>query len=49
MSLRGDRVAGGKTEWDGRLDDGSLVAPGVYQYVVRSGSKVRKGKLLIIH
>ena len=29
--------------------DEVLVAPGVYQYVVRTKSKVKKGKLLIVH
>ena len=48
-SLRGDLISGGRTEWDGRMDNGNLVAPGVYQYVIRGASKVKKGKLLVIH
>lgn len=49
MSLRGDKIAGGRVEWDGKMKNGGLVAPGVYQYVIRGGSKTKKGKLLIIH
>ena len=49
VSLSGNQISGGRAEWNGRMENGSLVAPGVYQYVVRGGTKVRKGKLLIIH
>jgi hypothetical protein len=31
------------------MENGNLVAPGVYQYVVRGKNKVKKGKLLIVH
>ena len=48
-SLSGNDIAGGRTEWDGKTKNGSLVAPGVYQYVIRGGSKTKKGKLLIVH
>ena len=48
-SLRGSDIAGGRTEWDGKMKNGTLVAPGVYQYVVRGGSTIKKGKLLIVH
>lgn len=48
-SLTGEEVAGGRAEWRGRMKNGNLVAPGVYQYVIRGASKVRKGKLLIVH
>lgn len=48
-SFSGNQVAGGRVEWDGRMNNGSLVAPGVYQYVIRASSKTKKGKLLIIH
>lgn len=48
-SLRGEVVTGSRVEWDGRMDNGTLVAPGVYQYVIRGASKVKKGKLLVIH
>ena len=49
VSLNGNQISGGRAEWNGRMENGSLVAPGVYQYVIRGGTKVRKGKLLIIH
>jgi hypothetical protein len=49
QTLSGDAVAGGRAEWNGRMQNGNLVAPGVYQYVIRGASKVKKGKLLIIH
>ena len=48
-SLRGSDIAGGRTEWDGKMKNGTLVAPGVYQYVIRGGSTTKKGKLLIVH
>lgn len=47
-SFRGKDVLGGKVEWDG-MDKSGVVAPGVYYYVVKSGSKVKKGKFIIIH
>lgn len=49
VSLSGNQISGGRATWNGRMENGSLVAPGVYQYVIRGGTKVRKGKLLIIH
>jgi len=49
FTLSGDKVTGGRAEWDGRMNNGNLVAPGVYQYVIRGNSKVKKGKLLIVH
>ena len=49
MSLSGDQISGGRVEWNGRMENGNIVAPGVYQYVIRGRSKVKKGKLLIIH
>ena len=48
-SFSNQDVLGGKVEWDGREKSGKLVAPGVYYYVVKSGSKVKKGKFIIIH
>ena len=48
-SLSGSDVVGGRAEWDGKMKNGNLVAPGVYQYVIRGGSTTKKGKLLIIH
>ena len=49
VSLSGDQISGGRAEWNGRMENGNLVAPGVYQYVVRGKNKVKKGKLLIVH
>lgn len=49
VTLSGEDIAGGRAEWNGRLKNGEPVAPGVYQYVIRAKSKVKKGKLLIIH
>lgn len=48
-SFRKDDTLGGSVEWDGRGLDGNLVAPGVYYYVVKNSSKVKKGKFIIIH
>lgn len=48
-SLSGEQIAGGRAAWDGRMNNGKIVAPGIYQYVIRGGTKVKKGKLLIIH
>lgn len=48
-SLAGNDLLGGRAEWDGKDGSGRLVAPGVYHYLVKRGSKTKKGKLLIIH
>ena len=48
-SFRNQDVIGGKVEWNGFDKSGKLVAPGVYYYVVKSGSKVKKGKFIIVH
>lgn len=48
-AFRKDEVLGGKVEWYGTDGSNRLVAPGVYYYVVNSGSKVKKGKFIIIH
>lgn len=45
----GSDTFGGRVEWDGKGNDGKLVAPGVYQYIVKNSSKKKKGKLIIIH
>ena len=42
-------VLGGRAEWDGTDANGKLVAPGVYHYVVRKGSKKKSGKIILIH
>ena len=48
-SYAGEDVHGGLVEWNGKDKNGKLVAPGVYYYVVRSRSKVKKGKFIVIH
>jgi hypothetical protein len=47
--FRSEDILGGKVEWNGREKSGRLVAPGVYYYVVKKGSKVKKGKFIIAH
>ena len=42
-------VLGGRVEWDGTDKTGKLVAPGVYHYLVRKGSKTKTGKIILIH
>lgn len=46
-SFAGDEVVGGRLEWDGKGKNGRFVTPGVYFYVVRTSSKVKKGKFII--
>ncbi|MCQ2091071.1 MAG: gliding motility-associated C-terminal domain-containing protein [Fibrobacter sp.] len=47
--FHGEEVYGGRIDWDGKGKDGKLVTPGVYYYVVKSPSKVKKGKFIVIH
>ena len=44
-----NEILGGRAEWDGTDRTGKLVAPGVYHYVVRKGSKKETGKIILIH
>jgi hypothetical protein len=48
-SFRNAEVLGGRAEWDGLDKNGKLVAPGVYHYVVRKGSKKETGKIILVH
>lgn len=48
-SFAGSEVHGGRAEWDGTGKDGRMVAPGVYYYVVRTHSKIKKGKFIVSH
>lgn len=48
-SFRESEVSGGRLVWDGRDRNGVLVAPGVYHYLVKKGSKTKRGKILVIH
>lgn len=45
----GSDVLGGRADWDGNDKNGKLVTPGVYYYVVKGSSKVKKGKIIVIH
>lgn len=44
----GSDVLGGRVDWDGLDKGGKLVVPGVYYYVVKGSSKVKKGKIIVI-
>lgn len=48
-SFVNEDLLGGKLEWDGTDLKGRLVAPGLYHYLVKNGSKIEKGKILIVH
>lgn len=48
-SFAKEDLLGGRLEWDGTDLKDRLVAPGLYHYLVKKGSKLEKGKLLIIH
>ncbi|PWJ69008.1 hypothetical protein BGX12_10663 [Fibrobacter sp. UWR4] len=48
-SFSGSEIIGGRMTWDGCGKDGRLVSPGVYYYVVKTSSKAKKGKFIIIH
>lgn len=45
----GEDVYGGRVLWDGKTRDGKYAAPGVYYYFVKSPSKKKKGKFILIH
>lgn len=47
-SLHGDALHGGRAEWDGKDKRGKEVTPGVYHYVVKTSSKAKKGKLIVV-
>jgi len=42
-----DELRGGAVAWDGKNEDGKLVAPGLYHYMVKDGKKTAKGKIMI--
>lgn len=48
-SFAGDELDGGRVVWDGKDRRGVLVAPGVYHYLIKKGSKKKQGKLIILH
>lgn len=48
-SFHGSEVLGGRVTWDGCDKKGVWVTPGVYFYVVKTSSKAKKGKFLVIY
>jgi hypothetical protein len=44
----GEDVMGGRVTWDGTGKNGWYVVPGVYYYVVKTSSKTKKGKIILI-
>ena len=48
-SFAGNDLDGGRLVWNGEDKRGVRIAPGVYHYLIKKGSKTKKGKLLVIH
>lgn len=48
-SFSGNDLIGGRLVWDGRTRNGTLVAPGLYHYIVKKGSTKKQGKILVAH
>lgn len=46
-TFRPSDLKGYQAHWDGRNDAGKAVAPGIYLYTVKSGSQVKKGRLIV--
>jgi len=42
-----EELRGGAVAWDGKNEDGILVAPGLYHYMVKDGQKTAKGKIMV--
>jgi hypothetical protein len=42
-------LEGGRVEWNLLDKNGKLLAPGLYHYFIKDGTKLEKGKILIIH
>jgi len=42
-----EELRGGAVAWDGKNEDGKLVAPGLYHYMVKDGKKTAKGKIMV--
>lgn len=49
QSFSGSDLDGGRLVWDGRDRTGTLIAPGVYHYLIKKGSHKKQGKILVIH
>ncbi len=48
-SFSGDDLDGGRVVWDGKDRRGTYVAPGLYHYLIKKGSKKKQGKLIVLH
>ncbi|MCL1957497.1 MAG: hypothetical protein FWF63_09260 [Fibromonadales bacterium] len=42
-----DELRGGAVAWDGKNEEGKLVAPGIYHYMAKDGKKTAKGKIMV--
>jgi hypothetical protein len=42
-----EELRGGAVAWDGKNEDGKLVAPGIYHYMAKDGKKTAKGKIMV--
>jgi flagellar hook assembly protein FlgD len=42
-----NELRGGALIWDGKNENGKLVAPGLYHYMVKNGKKTAKGKIIV--
>jgi len=42
-----DELRGGAVAWDGKNENGKLVAPGLYHYMVKDGKKTAQGKIMV--
>jgi len=47
MLFKGTDLRGGAVVWDGKNENGKLVAPGLYYYVAADGKNTAKGKILV--
>jgi len=45
--FKGNALRGGRVIWDGKNENGKLVAPGLYHYLAADGKNTAKGKIII--
>jgi hypothetical protein len=45
--FKGNDLRGGMVVWDGKNENGKLVAPGLYYYLAANGKDVAKGKIIV--
>lgn len=45
--FKGEQLRGGAVSWDGKNENGKLVAPGLYHYIASDGKEMTKGKIII--